>query len=78
MYAKTPNLVCFDELGVHPKARNKGWGKRMVEFICRWAKQEHPDDMTLLRTHKNFSGRSIFGSVEYNIFADDTEYGADA
>ena len=74
-YAKTLNLVYFDELAVDLKKRNKGLGKEMVVFVCRWAKQEHPDDMTLLRTHKDSPAKHIYESIGYIIFADDTEYG---
>lgn len=73
--AKTENLVYFDELGVNPDARTKGVGRGMVEAICRWAKQEHPEDMTLLRTHANSPARKIFEFSGYVIFSDDTEYG---
>lgn len=74
-FAKTDNLVYFDELGVNPNARAKGIGRGMVDAICRWAKLEHPEDMTLLRTHFNSPARRIFESAGYVIFSDDTEYG---
>jgi ribosomal protein S18 acetylase RimI-like enzyme len=68
-------VIYFDELGVDIKSRRIGLGKELVRFICRWARENHPEKMTILRTHYNSPARGIFEGVGYRKFADDTEYG---
>ena len=74
-HAQTDLLVYFDELAVGLEARDRGLGKGMARFICEWAKREHPEDMTLLRTHRNSKAKGIYEALGYEVFADDTEYG---
>ena len=74
-HAQTDSLVYFDELAVALEARDMGFGKGMAEFVCKWAKREHPNDMTLLRTHRDSRAKGIYKAIGYEVFADDTEYG---
>jgi ribosomal protein S18 acetylase RimI-like enzyme len=68
-------LVYFDELGVDPKKRGLGIGRKLVSSICKWAKDEHGELLTLLRTHQNSPARHLFESAGYQKFAQDSEYG---
>ena len=69
------SLVYFDELGVDPDKRCKGLGNYMVQQITKWARENFPDHMALLRTHQDSHARPLFEKAGFVKFNDDTEFG---
>lgn len=70
-----PNVCYYDELGRDSKWAGYSFGKELARMLTSWMRNEHPDKLALLRTHKDANARRIYEELGYRLFAEDTEHG---
>lgn len=71
----TSDVCYYDELGIDRNHRGFGLGKELARKLTSWMRIKYPDNLALLRTHKDAKARSIYEDLGYKVFAGDSEYG---
>jgi len=72
---ESDEFVYYNEIATDLNFRKRGIASRLCKMVCRWAKDNHPNKVTFLRTHASSPARILFEKMGYVYFAEDNEYG---